>query len=72
MSKLQIGDKVQCRLYNAPEGKFYGESWIGKIVYIFGLTGDKAKDKTYAVTKRHATPSGFPLHRKEIIRRVKP
>ncbi len=55
----KVGDRVVCRLYNTPEGKFYGESWNGKIVSV-----DKNSSKPYVVTR----PS-FPdiaLHRKEV------
>ncbi len=29
---LAVGDKVLCRLFNTPERKFYGESWVGEIL----------------------------------------
>lgn len=54
-----VGDTVVCRLYNAPEGRFYGDSWTGRVVAI-----NLGADRPFTVTR----PSGFDidLWRKEI------
>lgn len=79
--KLSVGDKVICRLYNTPEGKFYGESWIGEILEIDQEAADyyyenirlwpltAGKKKPFRVSYPHL--GDIWLHRKEIKRRVK-
>lgn len=64
-NKLSVGDTVQCRLFNTPEGKFYGPYFVGKITKI-GMT----KDCPYFV-ESDSKPFGLWLKRKEIKRRIK-
>lgn len=33
--KLSVGDKVLCRFFNTPEGKFYGDTFIAKIIKVY-------------------------------------
>lgn len=78
---LAVGDKVQCRLFNTPEGKFYGESWVGEILDIQVLVRhsdiwylDGEEEMKYLVTRDGYAqlPGGWIwLKRKEILRRVK-
>lgn len=64
---LAVGDKVSCRLYNTPDGKFYGESWASEILEIvWALAGNKL----YLVNK-DGHPKGTWLKHKEILRRIK-
>ena len=62
---MKIGDKVLCRFYNTPEGKFYGEYWEGKIVAV--LSGDKP----FLVSPKSIILPDVRLHRKEIRRILK-
>ena len=64
---MKMGDKVLCRFYNTPEGKFYGDYWEGTIVAV--LSGESKP----GLVSRMGLP-GLPemrLHRKEIRRILK-
>ena len=74
---MKTGDKVQCRLFNTPEGKFYGDYWVGILLDIQERTVHSelwyvngTKRTEYLVTQ----PNGLPpiwLQRKEIKRIIK-
>ena len=66
--RLQVGSKVQCRLYNTPDGKFYGNYFIGYVVEVIGnfrFSKSRIEDG-YRIMRT----DGFfsTLHRKEIKR----
>jgi len=64
--KLSVGDKVLCRYFNQPTGKFYGDTFTGTITNIHSSKFDsrdftiKRDDMDYIVT----------VWRKEIKRRI--
>jgi len=64
---MKTGDKVLCRFYNTPEGKFYGEYWEGEVIAV--LSGDKP----FLVSQKARNPllPDIRLHRKEIRRILK-
>lgn len=67
-AKLNINDKVLCRLYNTPDGKFYGDYFTAVIT---AIPTDKstANARDYEVLRRD-TGRRMTLHRKEIKRRI--
>lgn len=73
MAKLQIGDRVQCRYFNSPEGKFYGDYWIGTIIDIqmrpFSAIYPYLEQQYFV--KEDSGIASLWLHRKEIKRKVK-
>lgn len=69
MSKrLEVGSKVLCRLFNSPEGKFYGVPFEGEVTEVI----DRYKFGEYSVEKgykvRRQTGTLIVLKRKEIKR----
>jgi hypothetical protein len=60
MFKIKVGSKVICRLFNTPEGKFYGDSFEGEIVKI---RLDDYNQKIFTVNREYGT---IDLRRKEI------
>ena len=45
-----VGDKVECWLFNIPDGRSYGERWIGEVLSI-----------NYSIKRSyHVTRPGFP------------
>lgn len=72
--KLSVGDKVQCRLFNTPERKFYGEYFTATIVNIANqpkysnVWYVEPYYKGYEVKREDG--SNITLLRKEIIRRI--
>lgn len=62
---LSVGDTVQCRFFNTPDGRFYGPYFVGKITKI-----NQTNDHPYFV-ESESRPLGVWLHRKEIKRRIK-
>ena len=73
MSK--IGDKVQCRFFNTPDGKFYGDFMTGEILEIgdhyFRYATEGITEKAYLVRFKHQPHMPIWLHRKEIKRVLK-
>lgn len=68
---LRTGDKVQCRLYNEPEHKFYADIWEGEIK-LFSPNhwfSNTMNEKAYYVTRPNC--HSVWLRRKEILRKVK-
>lgn len=63
MNKLKVGDKVQFRFFNTPEGKFYGEVREGMIIGVPNNKNDK-----YEVAYMNGNFTW--LARKEILRRI--
>lgn len=61
--KLGIGDKVACRFFNTPEGRFYGETFTGVIVDVL-----PEHRRPYVVRRDNGLTTG--LQRKEILRRL--
>ena len=64
--ELSIGDKVLCRYFNKPEGKFYGETFIAEIIKVHKSF---IEPREFTV-KRGATGLVITLWRKEIKRRI--
>jgi len=64
--KLTVGDKVQCRLYNTPEMKFYGIGFTGTIV---SIDENEYTLQPFAI-ESEAWPFVMQVQRKEILRRV--
>ncbi len=68
---LTEGDLVMCRLFNLPEGKFYGDTFTGHIV---GIGPEKypqfGTPYAYLVHRTDGLPD-ILLHRKEIRRRLR-
>jgi hypothetical protein len=58
--KIKPGSKVICRLFNKPEGKFYGDLFEGEIV---GIRMDDNNNKIYTVNREYGV---IDLKRKEI------
>jgi hypothetical protein len=63
--KLQVGDLVECRFFNRPDNKFYGQLWTGELVAISDERGFSTHVKPYIVERDSGLPS-IALHRKEI------
>lgn len=76
MSKpLTVGDWVECRLYNTPDRRFYGDCFTAVIVEIVPTRGYPHYGygpfgKNYTVRRQDDTT--IVLHRNEIKRRVVP
>lgn len=63
MMKIQVGDQVNCRLYNTPEGQFYGELFLATIL---AIEPNNERNRPYRV-KRQGTGYVMNLTRKEIM-----
>lgn len=61
--QLTVGDKVTCRYFNKPDGKFYGDYFSVVLLAI-----DRAHDM-YEVRRENGYI--INVHRKEILRRIK-
>lgn len=66
---IKVGDKVQYRLYNTPEKKFYGPTETAEVISIG--SDPKTGEKTYTVTWPGHGDDGLELARKEIVRVVR-
>jgi len=65
--KIGVGDTVRCRLFNVPEGKFYGDTFIANVIAV--NTSDP-RGRCYRV-KRADNEYEISLSRKEIKGRTK-
>ena len=65
--KLDIGDVVICRLFNWPEGRSYGGSYLARIISVDPTTNEKMPYHTLGQTLPDAR--GHWLARREIQRR---
>jgi hypothetical protein len=65
---IKIGDTVECRYFNTPEQKFYGEIFQADVVGV--ISHDDSNNNLYIV-QRPNFPWTTTLKRKEIKRAIK-
>jgi hypothetical protein len=68
-NKIGVGDRVQCRFYNTPDGEFYGKYMVGDILEINENHFQYMSDRRGFLVKINGRPSPVWLLRKEIRRR---
>ena len=55
---IKVGSKVSCRLFNWPEGKFYGERFDGEVICIdFEKDSNNSRltvDKPYLIRRKES------------------
>lgn len=47
-NRLKIGSKIQCRYFNTPDKRFYGESFVAEVITI-----DNDKTKLYLPARQY-------------------
>jgi hypothetical protein len=67
--RIDVGDKVLCRLFNTPEDRFYGETWVGEVRRVEPHNRVGKTIRPYLVTR--PPELAIWLSRKEIKKRQK-
>ena len=65
---MRTGDLVQCRFYNTPEERFYGDYFLATVMQVLRPMKDYSKP---VLVKRENGYGEIWLHRKEIKHIVK-
>jgi len=64
---IKVGNTVQCRFYNTPDKRFYGDTFTGKVLEIRRTATNKPEFLISSPMLSYA----MWLHRKEIKRIIK-
>jgi len=66
---IKVGSKVACRLYNTPEGKFYGPVFEATVLTVLSKDAREITRRRYEVDQEWGLSRW--LHRKEILHEIK-
>ena len=70
MKKLTVGDVVQCRYFNTPDGRFFGEIFTAEIISL-NARYEWTPPRDYVVMRLDDNRT-VTVDRKEILRRITP